>query len=192
MVATARKPASKASSEVREERKGSWGNAGWGTKDTHLIRFHQHKSQARQSSSKKPRRKPDGGMQPEKEEEKEEEIIRLGPDAAPVPPPLPPPLPPQQRKLVQAASRMANMRLETGLPTPSYFRFEKVGKVQKATLDPRATPVVAQVQAALLSKTAATQKHPGAAGERTTTSVHERDRERDQDAKMLIDRKSVV
>jgi len=104
---------------------------------------------------------------------------------------------PKQRQLMQEASRMGNMRLETGLPTPSYFRFEKLGKTQKTSLDPNAKPMTAQIQTALQHKAGTAAPKPRQApggsskkgtlpGARTTQGVYERDKEREQDAKMLL------
>lgn len=109
---------------------------------------------------------------------------------------------PEQRRLMQEASRLGSMRLETGLPTPSYFRFEKLGKTRKASLDPNAKPMTAQIQAALQHKAGTAAPKPRQApssggasskskkgttpGARATQGVYERDKEREQDAKMLL------
>lgn len=113
-----------------------------------------------------------------------------------------PPMAPKQRQLMQEASRIGNMRFETGLPTPSYFRFEKIGKTQKTSLDPNAKAMTAHIQAALQHKAGTAAPKPRqapnkiAAGSsskksntpraRATQGVYERDKEREQDAKMLL------
>src|SRR6056297_2448692 len=109
---------------------------------------------------------------------------------------------PQQRRLVQGASRLGNMRFETGLPTPSYFQFEKLGKTQKAMVVPNAKQVAASKQSSLQLKADTAAHMPrkvnsgavlhrkgaggGITGMKTTQGVYERDKEREQDAKMLL------
>lgn len=75
------------------------------------------------------------------------------------------------------------MRLETGLPKPSYLRFDKLGShAKKASLDARATrALAAPPQQALLPVV----KRKEEATERQTQATH-RDKEAEQDAKMIL------
>lgn len=164
-----------------------------------------HSLQAKKTTSRKQQQQDEEEKEaPHEEEEEEEEsedddIIRL--DSVPPARAAAPPMAPKQRQLMQEASRMGNMRLETGLPTPSYFRFEKLGKTQKTSLDPNAKPMTAQIQAALQHKAGTAAPKPrqaptgSAAGSskkgatpraRVMQGVYERDKEREQDAKMLL------
>lgn len=80
------------------------------------------------------------------------------------------------------------MRLETGLPKPSYLRFDKLGShAKKARLDPKATRALAAppAQALLTAVKGGKGGEEGASKERQTQAAH-RDKEVEQDAKMIL------